>query len=50
MKSFLHLVLPIAATLLAGTALAGETLDRVTENGAMVVATNSGWPPPELSG
>ena len=35
------------AALLAATnsAFAGETLDRVTENKAMVVATNSSWPP-----
>ena len=43
----------IITTLLAGAALlaaansvfAGETLDRVMENKAMVVATNSSWPP-----
>lgn len=35
------------ATLLASvhSAYAGETLDRVMENKALVVATNSGWPP-----
>ncbi|CAN7640543.1 transporter substrate-binding domain-containing protein [Rhizobium sp. LjRoot98] len=35
------------AALLAATnsAFAGETLDRVLENKAMVVATNSSWPP-----
>lgn len=29
----------------ASQAFAGSTLDRVTEKKAMVVATNSGWPP-----
>ncbi|CAA9394432.1 MAG: ABC transporter, substrate-binding protein (cluster 3, basic aa/glutamine/opines) [uncultured Rubellimicrobium sp.] len=38
-------VLALAAALLASSVQAGETLDRVTANGAMVVATNSGWPP-----
>ena len=45
MRTSLPLALSVAAALLAGTVQAGETLDRVTENGAMVVATNSGWPP-----
>jgi polar amino acid transport system substrate-binding protein len=37
--------LALVAALLGGAVQAGETLDRVTENGAMIVATNSGWPP-----
>ena len=45
MHSFLRLALPLVAALVSGGAWAGETLDRVTGNGAMVVATNSGWPP-----
>lgn len=42
-----HLAATLAglAALFATAAAAGETLDRVTGNGAMVVATNSGWPP-----
>jgi polar amino acid transport system substrate-binding protein len=45
MKSAFHLALTLGAALAASAAWAGETLDRVTQNGAMVVATNSGWPP-----
>ena len=45
MRTSLPLALSVAAALLAGAVQAGETLDRVTENKAMVVATNSGWPP-----
>lgn len=45
MTSPLRLAASLAAMLLATATHAGETLDRVTENGAMVVATNSGWPP-----
>ena len=45
MRTSLTLALTVTAGLLAGVEQAGETLDRVTENGAMVVATNSGWPP-----
>jgi polar amino acid transport system substrate-binding protein len=39
--------LALATTTLAFTSVAsaGETLDRVTSKKAMVVATNSGWPP-----
>ena len=42
----------LVAALLAmtGAAQAGETLDRVMERGAMVVATNSGWPPQSFLG
>ncbi|QPC87197.1 transporter substrate-binding domain-containing protein [Mesorhizobium sp. NBSH29] len=35
----------LASLLFLSTANAGETLDRVTKNGAMVVATNASWPP-----
>lgn len=35
----------VALTGMTGAALAGETLDRVMEKKAMVVATNSAWPP-----
>lgn len=46
MRHHLRLALSLLGAVLAATgATAGETLDRVTENGAMVVATNSGWPP-----
>ncbi|MCW0000601.1 transporter substrate-binding domain-containing protein [Pararhizobium sp. YC-54] len=44
-KLFAHLALGIAALALVNTAHAGETLNRVMEKKAMVVATNSGWPP-----
>src|SRR4051794_14678845 len=39
--------LALATTTLAfaSAASAGETIDRVTSKKAMVVATNSGWPP-----
>lgn len=42
-KLFAHLAL--AALAFVSTAHAGETLNRVMEKKAMVVATNSGWPP-----
>lgn len=46
MKTMLKtLALGVAALAFASAALAGETLDRVMEKKAMVVATNSGWPP-----
>jgi polar amino acid transport system substrate-binding protein len=45
MRTSFSLALTVAAALFAGAVQAGETLDRVTGNGAMVVATNSGWPP-----
>ncbi|MER9643599.1 MULTISPECIES: transporter substrate-binding domain-containing protein [unclassified Mesorhizobium] len=37
--------LALATTAFAFAASAGETIDRVTSKKAMVVATNSGWPP-----
>jgi len=46
MKKFITgLALGAAALAMATAAHAGATLDRVTEKKAMVVATNSGWPP-----
>ncbi|MCF6368095.1 transporter substrate-binding domain-containing protein [Rhizobium halophilum] len=46
MKAFMIKFAIGAAALAAATvAHAGATLDRVMERGAMVVATNSGWPP-----
>lgn len=46
MKKFIKgLALGAAALAMATAAHAGETLDRVMEKKAMVVATNSGWPP-----
>lgn len=46
MRRFLaHLALGAATLAFITTAHAGETLDRVIEKKAMVVATNSGWPP-----
>ncbi len=39
------LALGAAAMTLSTQAQAGATLDRVMEKKAMVVATNSGWPP-----
>lgn len=44
-KFFAWLALGAAALTLATSAQAGSTLDRVMEKKAMVVATNSGWPP-----
>ncbi|WEX74230.1 transporter substrate-binding domain-containing protein [Sinorhizobium numidicum] len=44
-KLFAYLALGVAALASNTTAEAGETLDRVAEKKAMVVATNSGWPP-----
>ncbi len=35
----------VVAILLASTAFAGETLDRVTSTKVLKVATNAGWPP-----
>ncbi|MDI7861944.1 transporter substrate-binding domain-containing protein [Rhizobiaceae bacterium n13] len=40
-----HLLLAAAALAISASANAGETLDRVMGKKAMVVATNSGWPP-----
>lgn len=46
MKDFLaRLALGAALVVFAQAAQAGETLDRVMGKKAMVVATNSGWPP-----
>ncbi len=46
MKKFITgLALGAAALAMATAAHAGATLDRVMEKKAMVVATNSGWPP-----
>ena len=42
---FTWLALGAAAVTFATQAQAGATLDRVMEKKAMVVATNSGWPP-----
>lgn len=39
------LAMAALAAAMATTAFAGETLDRVMSKKAMVVATNSGWPP-----
>ena len=44
-KLFMRLAVGAAFVAAAVSAQAGETLDRVTEKKAMVVATNSGWPP-----
>ncbi|ODR88380.1 transporter substrate-binding domain-containing protein [Sinorhizobium alkalisoli] len=44
-KLFAQLAIGVAALALATAAQAGETLDRVMDKKAMVVATNSGWPP-----
>jgi polar amino acid transport system substrate-binding protein len=46
MKKFITgLALGVAALAMTTAAHAGATLDRVMEKKAMVVATNSGWPP-----
>ncbi len=46
MKKFITgLALSVAALAMTAAAHAGATLDRVMEKKAMVVATNSGWPP-----
>ncbi|MFN7023754.1 MAG: transporter substrate-binding domain-containing protein [Pseudorhizobium sp.] len=46
MKAFMtNLAIGVAALAAATVAHAGATLDRVMEKDAMVVATNSGWPP-----
>ncbi|YBV96676.1 transporter substrate-binding domain-containing protein [Phyllobacteriaceae bacterium JZ32] len=45
MKLIAHLALGAAMLVSVATAHAGATLDRVMEKKAMVVATNSGWPP-----
>lgn len=46
MKKFITgLALSVAALAMTTAAHAGATLDRVMEKKAMVVATNSGWPP-----
>lgn len=46
MKKFITgLALGVAALAMTTAAHAGATLDRVMERKAMVVATNSGWPP-----
>lgn len=42
---FMRLAVGAAFVAAAVSAQAGETLDRVMEKKAMVVATNSGWPP-----
>lgn len=44
-KLFAQLALGAAVIAFATMARAGDTLDRVMEKKAMVVATNSGWPP-----
>lgn len=44
-KLFMRLAVGAAFVAAAVSAQAGETLDRVMEKKAMVVATNSGWPP-----
>lgn len=44
-KLFIRLAVGAAFVATAAVAHAGQTLDRVTEKKAMVVATNSGWPP-----
>src|SRR5690606_24187497 len=44
-KLLRRIVLGAAMVALASTAHAGATLDRVMSKKAMVVATNSGWPP-----
>jgi len=45
MNNLTKLLAGAALLAAANSAFAGETLDRVTENKAMVVATNSSWPP-----
>src|SRR6218665_3889608 len=45
MNIFTKLLAGVALLVAAHSAQAGETLDRVMENKAMVVATNSSWPP-----
>lgn len=45
MKLFGRIFTGIAMLAVAYPAMAGETLDRVMSNKAMVVATNSSWPP-----
>ena len=45
MGKLLNLVAAVAVFATSGVAEAGQTLDRVMEKKAMVVATNSGWPP-----
>jgi polar amino acid transport system substrate-binding protein len=45
MNIFTKLLAGAALLAAANSAFAGETLDRVIENKAMVVATNSSWPP-----
>ncbi len=42
---FAKLAIGVAALAFVTAAQAGETLDRVMGKKAMVVATNSGWPP-----
>lgn len=44
-KLFVRLAVGAAFVATAAVAHAGQTLDRVNEKKAMVVATNSGWPP-----
>lgn len=44
-RLFAKLAIGAAALAFATVAQAGETLDRVMDKKAMVVATNSGWPP-----
>ncbi|KOF12839.1 amino acid ABC transporter substrate-binding protein [Ensifer adhaerens] len=44
-KLFVRLAVGAAFVATAAAAHAGQTLDRVNEKKAMVVATNSGWPP-----
>ncbi|MBD9488144.1 transporter substrate-binding domain-containing protein [Ensifer sp. ENS11] len=44
-KLFVRLAVGAAFVATAAAAHAGQTLDRVMEKKAMVVATNSGWPP-----
>ena len=45
MNIFKRLIVGVALLSASGPAFAGETLDRVVGNKALVVATNSGWPP-----
>lgn len=44
-KLMMHLALAAASLAIAAQAHAGATLDRVMSKKALVVATNSGWPP-----
>ncbi|WP_292659328.1 transporter substrate-binding domain-containing protein [Mesorhizobium sp.] len=44
-KLIVWLALATTTLVFASAASAGETIDRVTSKKAMVVATNSGWPP-----